>query len=144
MYIVKKAFTETIKAFLFSILCSIIFALMIYRDDAITIRKVCFILNSSALLLFFYLNFRSWSKLYLEAFTHAEYFVPTLTSVFVYSTVSFLLYRIKFLYYMWLFLPTRFLEPMLTSQYAFVSFWAAQAAFLMLVFLTPRFTVGKR
>lgn len=143
MYILRKTFWETVKLFLIGIVCSIIFSLMIYRDSALPNSFVCFILNLTSLFLFLFLVFKSWSKLYLDSFTASEYFVPTLISFSIYTIVSSILYHKRFFMYMWLFLPTRFLEPMLANGYDFVSFIAAQVILFVLIFATPRFTVGK-
>ena len=142
MYIIRKAFFETLKTFMFGIICSVIFSLMIYRDSALPNAFVCFVLNLASLLLFLFMVFKSWSKLYLDSFTAAEFFVPTLSSYAIYTAISAFLYSKRFFMYMWLFLPTRFLEPMLTSGYDFVSYIVAQTAMLVLIFLTPRLTVG--
>ena len=144
MYIVRRAFFETLKVFLFGIICSVIFSLMIYRDSALPNPVVCLILNFSSLMLFLFITFKSWSRLYLDCFTPAEYFIPTLVSFTAYTLVSGISYHNRFFMYMWLFLPTRFLEPMLKSGYDYVSFIAAQLAMFALIFLTPRFTVGRK
>lgn len=144
MYIVRRAFFETLKVFVFGIICSVIFSLMIYRDSALPDAIVCFILNLASLLLFLFLVFKSWSRLYLDSFTAAEYFIPTLSGFAIYTAVSAFLYYNKFFMYMWLFLPTRFLEPLLKSGFDYVSYLVAQLIMFALIFLTPRFTVGRK
>lgn len=144
MYIVRRAVFETLKVFLFGIICSVIFSLMIYRDSALPNPFICFILNFASLVLFLFMTFKSWSRLYLDSFTAAEYFIPTLISFAIYTLISGFLYHNRFFMYMWLFLPTRFLEPMLKTGYDYVSFITAQLTMFVLIFLTPGFTVGRK
>lgn len=137
MHILVRTIIETIKTFTIGIVCSVIFALMILSDMAITDAFVCLILNTAALLLFLYLHFVNWSKLYDESLTAAQYFIPTLIAFALYVAVSSYCYSIRFSLYMWTFLPTRFLEPKLNSDYAFVSVIVAHILFLVLIFITP-------
>ncbi|MBR5155381.1 MAG: hypothetical protein IKW62_02725 [Clostridia bacterium] len=137
MYIFKQSIFEICKTFLISIVCSVIFALMIYRESALPNSFICLVLNTAALLLFLYLHYLNWVRLYERSFNATEYFVPALSAVGVYAAVSSYFYSKRFIFYMWLFLPSRFLEPKLNSDFAFVSVIVAHLLFLGLVFMTP-------
>lgn len=144
MYIFKKCITETLKTLLISIACSVVFALMIYRDSALPNPFVCTILNTAALLLFLYLHYLNWSKLYQNAFSPSEYYTPAVFAFVIYAAISSALYAIRFPLYMFLFLPTRFLEPKLNADFAFMSVVIAHAVFFGLIFMTPPLMYRKR
>ncbi len=144
MYIFKRTVVEICKIFLISMVCSIVFALMIYRDSALPNAFICLVLNTTALLLFLYLNYLNWARLYENCVTAPEYFVPTLSAVAVYAAVSSYFYSKRFVFYMWLFLPTRFLEPKLNAEYAFVSVIIAYLLLLCMAFMTPPLMYRKR
>ncbi len=138
MYIFTSTVVETIKTFCISVLCSVIFSLMIYRDTVIFNKLVCFILNLAAFILFLFLYYKSWSSLYMRTYTRAEYMVPAVVSFSVYCGVSTYLYILKAgNIYRWFFQHTRFLEPMLNSEYAFISFLLAQVLTAAVLFLVP-------
>ncbi len=137
MHIFIRSLIETVKTFAIGIVCSIIFALMILSELAITDAFVCLILNSTALFLFLYIQYRNWSKLYRQSATRLEYFAPSLTAFAVYAAVSSVLYSKRFSLYMWFFLPTRFLEPKLNAEFAYISVVVAHLFLLVLVFITP-------
>lgn len=144
MYLFRRSMIETLKTFIISIICSVIFSLMIYRESALPNSFVCFVLNLASLFLFLFIQHKVWSKLWIEAYTLSEYYIPALTSFAVHTLVSGLLYYNKFFLYMWLFLPTRFLEPKLMTGYDFVSYVAAQFIFFILIFITPKITLDRR
>ena len=137
MHIFIRSLIETAKIFAIGIVCSIVFALMILTDFAITDAFVCLILNSVALFLFLYIQYRNWSKLYRQSATRLEYFVPSLTAFAVYAAVSSVLYSRRYSLYMWFFLPTRFLEPTLNAEFAYISVAVAHLFLLVLAFITP-------
>lgn len=144
MYIFTRSLIETLKTLLISIVCSVIFALMIYRDSALPNSFVCTILNTASLLLFLYLHYLNWSKLYENSYSPSEYFVPAITAFSIYAAISSFLYAKRFFLYMFLFLPTRFLEPKLNSDFAFVSVVVAHVLFFGLIFMTPPLMYRKR
>ena len=148
MYILTSSVIETIKTLCLSILCSIIFSLMIFRETVVIYRYVCFVLNIAAFLLFLYLYRRNWRKVYRNTFSTAEYAIPAAVSFLIYAAFSTLLYinnaasfyGVKVSYiFRWLFQHTRFLEPMLNSEYAFISVLISPiitAGILIHIFLT--------
>ena len=144
MHIFIRSIWEIIKTFLTGIVSSVIFALMIYSELAISDAFVCLVLNSAALFMFLYIHFINWSRLYEESSISAEYFIPTLSSFAIYAAVSSYFYSKRFSLYMWLFLPTRFLEPKLPVQYAPLSVVVAHILFFLLIFLSPVFYERRR
>ena len=151
MFILVRSIKEIIKIFLISLACSVVFAIMIYRDNAISSTFVCTILNTASMLLFLYLTYASWSNLYDKSYSQSEYFVPTISAFIVYAIVSSVLYITKFfsvengsIFYMFLFLPTRFLEPKLKPDFAFVSVLLTHIALFSLIFITPSFVYRNR
>ncbi len=144
MYIIRQSIIEICKTFFISIVCSIVFALMIYRDSALPNAFICLLLNTAALLLFLYLNYLSWTRLYTNCYSAVEYFAPTISAVTVYAAVSSYFYAKRFWFYMWLFLPTRFLEPKLNSQFAFASVVVTHLLLYGLIFMTPPLMYRKR
>lgn len=151
MYIFSSSVIETIKTLCLSILCSIIFSIMIFRENVVIYRYVCFVLNIAAFLLFLFLYRRNWTKFYKYTFSLAEYAVPATVSFLIYATLSTLLYinnsaaffglKVSFIF-RWLFQHTRFLEPMLNSEYAFISVLASHAITAGVLIYIP-FTVSK-
>ena len=140
MYIFTSTIVETIKTFCISILCSVIFSLMIYRDTVLFNNVVCFILNLAAFLLFLFLYYKNWSNLFLRTYTRAEFLVPAVVSFSLYCVSSTYLYVMKASnIYRWLFQQTRFLEPMLNREYAFISFLLAQVLTALVLLLVPVF-----
>jgi hypothetical protein len=117
---------------------------MILSDMALADPFVCFILNTASLLLLLYLHFMNWTILFEESTTALEYFIPALSAFFVYALTSAFCYHIRFSLYMWFFLPTRFLEPKLNSQYAHLSFLAAHALLFLVIFIVPIWRIRKR
>ncbi len=144
MFIFMRSLVETLKTILISMVCSIVFAIMIYRDTALPNTFICTILNTASLLLFLYLHYVNWCKLYENSYSPAEYFVPTITSFSIYALISSFLYAKRFFLYMFLFLPTRFLEPKLNSNFAFVSVIVAHILMFFLIFMTPPLMYRKR
>ena len=151
MYILTRSLIETLKTLLISIVCSVVFAIMIYRDSALPNSFVCTILNTASLLLFLYLHYANWCKLYENAYSPAEYFVPAITAFCIYAALSSVLYATRFfslsggsLVYMFMFLPSRFLEPKLNSDFAFVSVIVAHVLLFGLIFMTPPLMYRKR
>ena len=151
LYIFASSVIETIKTLCLSILCSIIFSIMIFRENVVIYRYVCFVLNVAAFLLFLFLYRRNWTKFYKNTFSLAEYAVPAAVSFFVYALFSALLYinnsanigglKVSFIF-RWLFQHTRFLEPMLNSEYAFISVLVSHAITAGVLFYIP-LTVSK-
>ena len=140
MYIFTSTVVETIKTFCISILCSVVFSLMIYRDTVLFNNIVCFILNLAAFLLFLFLYYKNWSYLFLRTYTRAEFMVPAVVSFSLYCGISTYLYIMKAgNIYRWLFQQTRFLEPMLNREYAFISFLLAQVLTALVLLLVPVF-----
>ncbi len=138
MYILTNSIIETIKTFCISILCSAIFSFMIYRDTVLIQNVACFILNLASFLLFLFLYYKNWSNFYSRTYAAIEYIIPVATSFIVYAGASTYFYITKAsLIYRWVFQHTRFLEPMLNSKYAFVSFIIAQVLTLAVIFIVP-------
>jgi len=138
MYILTRSVVETIKTLCLSFLCSIVFSIMIFRENVVIYRYVCFVLNFAAFLLFLYLYRRNWVKVYSQSFALAEYAVPAAVSVLVYIGLSTLLYvnRVSIVF-RWFFQHTRFLEPMLNSEYAYISFIIAHVITVGILFYVP-------
>ncbi len=144
MYILKQAFIEICKIFLISFVCSMVFVLMIYRDSALPNIFICLILNTTALLLFLYLNYQNWSRLYMTCLKPVEFFVPTISATAVYALVSSYFYSKRVIFYMWLFLPTRFMEPIINRDAAFTSVVVTYSLLLILAFMTPQMVSRRR
>lgn len=144
MRIFIRSIIEIVKTFVIGIICSVIFALMIYSDLAISDSFVCLILNTAALFLFLYIQFISWSGLYEESSSPREYFIPALSAFSTYAAVSSYCYIQRFSLYMWFFLPTRFLEPKLNDEFAYLTVIVAHVLLLILVFVTPIFYDRRR
>lgn len=138
MYIFTTSVVETIKTFCMSILCSIPFSLMIYKDTVVFYKFVCFVLNLASFILFMFFYYRNWSRRFQNSFAKADYIVPAAVSYSVYFIVSSILYINKVSnVYRWLFQHTRFLEPMLNTGYSFISFLISQALVLAVLFIVP-------
>lgn len=135
--IIKKSVYEILKIFLSSTICSLLFYSLISKKVALVDPFICFFLNTAALLLFLFLVYRNWAHVYNNSFSAFEYFLPTVTSFVVYVLTSAVLYSARFFLYMWIFLPTRFLEPQLTSTLAPLSIWVTYALMAVLLFVTP-------
>ena len=135
--IIKKSIFEVLKIFLSSTICSLLFYALISKEAALTEPFICFFLNTAALLLFLFLVYRGWARVYDNSNNAFEYFVPTVTSFVVYVLTSVALYSVRFFLYMWIFLPTRFLEPQLTSALDPLSIWVTYALMAVLLFATP-------
>ncbi len=145
MYIFTNTVVETIKTFCMSILCSTLFSFMIYRDTVLFQDTACFILNLSAFLLFLFLYHKNWADFYSRTYTAAEYIIPAASSFLVYAGLSTYLYIIRAsAVYRWLFQHTRFLEPLLNNDYAFLSFILSQVVTLIVLVIAPRFCYQKR
>ncbi len=127
MYKFTNSVLETIKTFCISILCSVIFSLLIYRETVNAVRIVCFVLNLASFILFLLFYYKNWYRAYMRAFSTGDYWVPAIFSFSVFCGVSSYLYIKKAgTIYPWFFQQTRFLEPILNSQYAFLSFILSQ------------------
>ncbi len=137
MYVFRQSLIEICKTFLASIACSVVFALMIYRESALPSKLICLVLNGAALLLFLYINYFNWSRLCRRTYSAVEYYVPTLAAILVYIAITIVAYLNRIGFYMWLFLPTRFLEPMLNRDYAFLSVCVTYLAMFAVAFITP-------
>ena len=138
MYKLASAFFETIKTFFISIICSVIFSLMIYRDTVLFSALACFILNVTSFILFLFLFYKSWSRVFMRSFTNADYWVPALVSYAIFCVVSSYLYIIQAKdIFPWLFQQTRFLEPLLNKEYKFISFIVAQILILGTLGIIP-------
>ncbi|MBQ9736998.1 MAG: hypothetical protein IJV86_01160 [Clostridia bacterium] len=135
--IIKKSIFEILKIFLSSTICSLLFYSLISKEAAITEPFICFFLNTASLLLFLFLVYRSWARVYDNSNNALEYFVPTITSFVVYVLTSVALYSVRFFLYMWIFLPTRFLEPQLAFSIAPLSILVTYALMAVLLFATP-------
>lgn len=157
MYIFSRTLLETLKLLCLSLTCSSVFSMMIFQEDVVSIAFVCFILNLISLVLFGLIYFRNWQKVYEKTFTSAEYWVPALTSFFIYfifSTICYTLASNPWIipdfakdtvavsnfrsFYRYMFQHTRFLEPMLNSEYAFVSYILAQILTFGVLIAVPR------
>ncbi len=145
MYFLTISIVETIKLFCMSVLCSVPFSLMIYRGIVVFYEFVCFVLNLTAFVLFIFFYYRNWSYRFKKAYSLSEYTVPATVSYSIYFLVSYVLYinRVGTVY-KWLFQHTRFLEPVLNSDYGFVSFLIAQAIVLAVLFIVPYYNTPRK
>ena len=137
MYIFRQSVIEICKTFLSSIAISIVFAFMIYRKTALPNAFVCLVLNGAAFMLFLYAFYLNLSKLDNNSFSTSEYFIPALVSVVMYTVVTAYFYMKRFMFYMWFFLPTRFLEPWLNKDFAYLSTVVVYVSMLIVVIITP-------
>lgn len=149
MYTATRTVIETIKTFFLSFLCSAPLTLALYQSDSATgvlfNSFVCFILNLTAFVVFLFLYYKNWSKTFERSFTFSEYMVPALISFATYLFLSSFLYIVSGFpeffpgleknpwmlevirnIYRYIFQHARFLEPMLNSEYAFVSIVVSQ------------------
>ena len=157
MYIFSRTLLETVKLLCLSVACSAIFSMMIFQEDVRSIAFVCFVLNLVSLLLFLILFFKNWQNIYTKTFTPAEYWVPGIVSFLVYFSFSTFCYAVASnpwiipdlakdpyavenfrQFYRYMFQHSRFLEPMLNRDYAFVSYIIAQCATLAALIYAPR------
>ncbi len=160
MYTFTRTLIETIKLLCLSLICSAVFSAMIFQEDVAPFAFVCFVLNFVAALLFLVFAYRTWSKLFYQACFPYEFWIPTLVPYLVYLLASTVCYVIAnnpaFLFgtpsnpdeipqlvssmrivYRYLFQHTRFLEPMLNSNYAFVSFILSHAVAIGVLLSIP-------
>ncbi len=142
MYLLRLSLIEICKIFLGSIVCSIIFAFMIYSDTALPNPFICFVLNGAAFLIFMYINYFNWTKLYDNTYSNSEYYVPAISAALSYAVVSSYCYSKRVAFYMWVFLPTRFLEPRLNSSYLYLTVVASCFLLFVLLFAVPH--IGRR
>ena len=144
MHIFIRSLIESANTLIISIICSVIFTPMIHSEYALYDIIACTVLNTAAFALFLYLNSILWARLYRQSSVPKEYLIPTFTAFCVYAVLSSALYFIRFPLYMWFFLPTRFLEPQLASDYATLTLLASHGLFFALIFLTRRFCMKKK
>ena len=137
MYTFRQTIIEICKIFLFSIACSIVFAVMIYRDSARPNVFISFVLVVAAAVFFLYICYANWARLYDRIYSPSEYYVPAICSTLAYASVSAFAYFKRISFYMWLFLPTRFLEPKLNGDWAFLSVVAVYLALLIIALIVP-------
>ncbi len=138
MYKLTNTVIETIKTFCISIICSVLFSLMIYRENVLFSTFACFILNATSFIMFLFLYYKSWSRVYMRSFSNTDYWVPALGSFAVFCIVSSWLYIIQAKdVFPWLFQQTRFLEPLLNRDYKFVSFIVSQLLILATLAAVP-------
>lgn len=138
MYKLTRTVVEIINTFCISILCSVIFSLMIYRDTVLFNTFTCFTLNTTSFIMFLFLYYKCWSRVYMRSFSNADYWVPALISYAVFCSISSFLYIIKAKdVFPWLFQQTRFLEPLLNADYKFVSFIVSQLLILVTLAIVP-------
>lgn len=160
MYIFSRTLVETIKLLCLSLTCSAVFSMMIFQDDVVSIRFVCFVLNFVSLLLFLLAYFKNWQKICTNAFSPAEYWIPALVSYGIYLIFSTICYLIASnilivssasasgntdtlagfrVFYRYFFQHSRFLEPMLNKEYAFVSFILSHILMVATLIAVPKF-----
>lgn len=142
--ITKRTAIEILKVFVFSAISSTMFAFLIYKDSIMADGLLCTFLNTASLLLFLFLEYKSWSKLYETSESMSGYFVPCISALVAYIIVSVILYSIRFSLYMWTFLPTRFLEPQLPWEIAWVSVAVSYLLMAFIIFMTPIFFANKK
>jgi len=158
MYIFSRTLIETIKMLCLSVACSAIFSMMIFQADVAPFAFVCFVLNLVSLLLFLIILFKNWQKVYQQTFTSSEYWIPAIVSFSVYFIFSTTCYTIAStpqwfpslandtqainnfrIFYRYVFQHSRFLEPMLNTEYAFVSFIISQLLTLITLCYVPQY-----
>ena len=158
MYIFSRTLVETIKLLCLSLTCSAVFSMMIFQDDVVSVRFVCFVLNFVSLLLFLIAYYKNWHKICTNAFSPAEYWIPALVSYGIYLFFSSVCYLIASniiavssttgdtdtlasfrVFYRYFFQHSRFLEPMLNKEYAFVSFILSHLAMIATLIAVPKF-----
>ncbi len=138
MYKLTSSILETIKTFCISIICSVIFSLMIYRDNVLINPVVCFVLNLTSFILFLFLYYKNWFRTYMRSFSSADYWVSAIISYVIFCGVSTYLYVIKASnIFPWFFQQTRFLEPMLNKEYKYISFILSQILTLITIAIIP-------
>lgn len=157
MYIFSRTVVETLKLLCLSVACSAIFSMMIFQEDVAPIAFVCFVLNLVSLLLFLILYYKNCEKVFSLAFTPGEYWIPIFISYGIYFLISTTTYIIASFpqvfssissndafvdnirtFFKYTFQHSRFLEPMLNKQYAFVSFIIAQVLMLCAIIYAPQ------
>ena len=162
MYIFSRTLVETVKLLCLSVACSAIFSMMIFQDDVASIAFVCFILNLVSLLLFLILSIKNWQNVFSKSFTPTEYWIPAIISYSLYLLVSTFMYvaasspevfsnlidtpeKLQTVrqFFRYCFQQTRFLEPMLNSEYSFVSFALSQALLLVAILYVPKLVRDK-
>lgn len=138
MYIFTKILLCTAKLFVSGAIASLIPALLLSSSDAASLSPtVAFLLMTLSLLLFVFIFRRHSVHLYDEAYTTAEFVVPTLVSYAIYALVAATLYALRISsVYNWFFMPTRFLEPVSFSPV--VSFIVAHIISLVSVLIIPK------
>ena len=167
MYTATRTVMETLKTFLLSFLCSAPLTIALYQSDsAIGVlfnSFVCFILNLTAFIIFLFLYYKNWSRTYERSFTLSEYLIPALVSFFVYLLLSTFLYTVSGFpglfpglvknpwllevirnIYRYIFQHARFLEPMLNSEYAYVSIVLSQLLTLGSIIAIPLLAMRRK
>ena len=147
------------KTFIFSIVCSLLVNPLIIRDAVHNDFFISIFLNSSSLILFLFLEYRSWAKVYDESSSAKSYFVPTFTSLGVYIVISATMYLLTNIgvlnvvifdshLFSWIFRAARFFEPIMVASQnfslAFISLVLTYALMAGLIFATPLFFTHRK
>lgn len=116
MYILSRTIIQVLKVFLIGVLSSFVPAMLIFNIEVINTNSlVCFILLVISLFVFLVMYRKNQKNLYEDSFNILEYVIPTLISYGVYALTATILYIFRLSgIYNWIFLPTRFLEPIVT------------------------------
>lgn len=137
MYIFSSTAIQTLKVFLAGIAASLIPALLMSGTASVSENKaVAFVLLTASLFIFLFLYRIILTRLYDEAFNPAEFLIPSLVSYALYALTAALLYVLRLSgAYNWIFMPTRFLEPVIPKPY--ISFLAAHALSVCIILSIP-------
>ena len=137
MYIFSSTVFQALKVFLTGIAASLIpAALMLGRASLSENKAAAFVLITASLFIFLFLHRLTMTRLFDESFSAADFWIPALVSYALYALTAALLYAFRLSgIYNWLFMPTRFLEPVVSKPY--VSFIAAHALALCTTLSVP-------
>lgn len=119
MYILSRTLIQIVKVFSIGILSSLLPTILIFNVDIInTNALVCFTLLVISLFVFLFVYRKNQKKLYEDSFNFVEYIIPSLISYGLYALTATTLYIFRLSgIYNWIFLPTRFLEPIVSPAY---------------------------
>lgn len=141
MYILSNTAKQTLKLFIASIICSVVFTCIINVEEVFSKKVVCMILLLASMLLFSYINVHILTGLFYSADSAPEYIIPVTVSFTLYICAASALYCFRHTgseissIYNCLFLPTRFLEPLLRNEK--LSFTAAYVVMAVISVIVP-------
>lgn len=146
MYILSNTAKHTLKLFISSIVCSVVFTCIINVEEVFSRKVVCMILLLASMLLFSYINIHILTGLFYSSDSALEYVIPVAVSFVLYICAASVLYCFRHTggeisgIYNCLFLPTRFLEPMLRNEK--ISYTAAYILMAVISVIIPIYEGG--